>query len=89
MRFTSRSFRRNVSKKTRKARLQRRFKQVKQRTRRYKPKGFFKEFKPVTISFKGGSLIPSTTPSTKSLVNQGAVLTNPFQEEKMYEDITI
>ena len=54
MRFTSRSFRRNVSKKTRKARLQRRFKQVKQRTRRYKPKGFFKEVKPVTISFRGG-----------------------------------
>ena len=56
MRFTSRSFRRNVSKKTRKAREKRRFKQVRHRTKRFykKPKSFFKEFKPVTISFRGG-----------------------------------
>jgi hypothetical protein len=89
MRFTSRSFRRNVSKKTRKAREKRRFKQLKQRTRRYKPKVFFKEFKPVTISFKGGAVIPSANPSTESLVKQGAVITNPMAWDDKLDEVTM
>ncbi len=79
MRFTSRSFRRNVSKKTRKAREKRRFKQVRQRTRRYKPKGFFIEKKPVVLSFNGGSNINNIANPTTRVV--GGSYLNPTDKE--------
>ena len=80
MRFTSRSFRRNISKKTRKAREKRRFKQLRQRTRR-----FYKEYKPVTISFRGGGDIQKPFFTKENGVDVGPMKV----DDKMYEDITI
>jgi hypothetical protein len=86
MRFTSRSFRRNVSKKTRKAREKRRFRQVRQRTRRFyrKPKGFFIVKKPVTISFNGGGVFPEDLSK-----RENAVITNPMQWDDKLDEVSM